>query len=248
MNYYNEFDPYCAKWIGNLIDKKLIPNGDVDCRDIKEVTSNDLKGYTQHHFFAGIAGWSIALRIAGFPEDQKVWTASLPCQPFSLSGKLLGEKDERHLWPYYKELVQKRKPPIMFGEQVSKRPGLNWLSSVRTDLEKIGYEVGASDLPAAGVGAPHIRQRIHWGAVLDTHTVINILQRRVSKRKWRQRSFDSLVRKSISTAVSTSKSGLLVDGVQQRTPKLRAYGNAIVPDLGAVFVKNFLLACQDRFN
>src|SRR5690606_10764898 len=35
---------------------------------------------------------------------------------------------------------------------------------VRADLESMGYAVGAADLPAAGVGAPHIRQRLWWVA------------------------------------------------------------------------------------
>src|SRR5882672_7856682 len=37
------------------------------------------------NFFAGIAGWPLVLRLAGWPDDRPVWTASLPCQPFSLA-------------------------------------------------------------------------------------------------------------------------------------------------------------------
>jgi DNA (cytosine-5)-methyltransferase 1 len=38
-------------------------------------------------------------------------------------------------------------------------------------LEDLGYAVGAADLCAAGVGAPHLRQRLYWGAVADSmHT------------------------------------------------------------------------------
>ena len=77
----------------------LIAFGDVDERDIRNVEVVDLEGYTQCHFFAGIGGWSVALRLAGWPDDRPVWTGSPPCQPYSTAGKGLGQKDERHLAP-----------------------------------------------------------------------------------------------------------------------------------------------------
>lgn len=86
MNYYNEFDPKAAAWLRELIKCELIPNGYVDERSIVDVRGADLAGYTQCHFFAGIGGWPLALRIAGWPEDRRVWTGSCPCQPFSTAG------------------------------------------------------------------------------------------------------------------------------------------------------------------
>lgn len=77
--YYNEFDPYAAQWLRNLIDAGLIPHGDVDERSIVDVAPSDLAGYTQCHFFAGIAGWALAARIAGWPDDREIWTGSCPC-------------------------------------------------------------------------------------------------------------------------------------------------------------------------
>ena len=70
MNYYNENDPFAAQWLRNLIQKKLIPNGEVDERDIQNVEASDLHGYTQCHFFAGTGGWSYALELAGWPDDR----------------------------------------------------------------------------------------------------------------------------------------------------------------------------------
>jgi DNA (cytosine-5)-methyltransferase 1 len=63
--YYNEIDPFAAKWLRNLIKAGFISPGDVDERSIEDVTPNDLKKYTQCHFFAGIGVWSRALRQAG---------------------------------------------------------------------------------------------------------------------------------------------------------------------------------------
>jgi DNA (cytosine-5)-methyltransferase 1 len=65
--YYNENDPYAAQWLRNLIDAGHIADGAVDERDIRSVHARDLQGYTQCHFFAGIGGWSLALRLAGWP-------------------------------------------------------------------------------------------------------------------------------------------------------------------------------------
>lgn len=166
MNYYNEFDPKAAAWLRELIKNKLIPDGIVDTRSIADVQPNDLKQYTQCHFFAGIGGWSLALRLAGWPSDRPVWTGSCPCQPFSAAGKQLGTADERHLWPIFHHLIAQCRPPVVFGEQVASKLGRNWLAGVRGDLEGVGYAVGAADLCAPGVGAPHIRQRLYW--VADT--------------------------------------------------------------------------------
>jgi DNA (cytosine-5)-methyltransferase 1 len=160
MNYYNEFDPKAAAWLQQLINQNIIPNGHVDTRSITDVTASDLAGYTQCHFFAGIGGWSRALFLAGVPSTTPLWTGSCPCQPFSNAGKRRGTEDERHLWPTWKQLISQCKPSIVFGEQVASADGRNWLASVRSDLETLDYAVGAADLCAAGIGAPHIRQRL----------------------------------------------------------------------------------------
>ena len=86
MNYYNEFDPKAAAWLRELIKGGYIANGVVDERSITDVQPDELREYTQCHFFAGIGGWSYALRLAGWPDDRPVWTGSCPCQPFSAAG------------------------------------------------------------------------------------------------------------------------------------------------------------------
>ena len=164
MNYYNEFDSKAAAWLRALITHRLIPAGDVDTRSITEIKPNDLLGYTQCHFFAGIAGWPLALQLAGWPSTRPVWTGSCPCQPFSCAGAQRGTDDERHLWPVFRELIRECRPANVFGEQVASALGRDWLAGVRSDLEGLGYAVGAADLCAASVGAPHIRQRLYWVA------------------------------------------------------------------------------------
>ena len=162
--YYNEWDNYAAQWLKNLISAGLIPAGDVDTRSINDVKAPELTGYVQCHFFAGIGGWPYALRLAGWPDNRPVWTGSCPCQPFSAAGARSGVGDERHLWPAWFSLIRERRPSTVFGEQVAAAIGHGWLDAVFTDLEAEGYACGAAVLPACGVGAPHIRQRLWFVA------------------------------------------------------------------------------------
>ena len=160
--YYNEHDPKAAAWLRELITAGELPEGEVDVRSIVDVTAADLAGFTACHFFAGIGGWAYALRLAGWPADRPVWTGSCPCQPFSAAGARRGTADERHLWPAFFRLIGECRPDTIFGEQVASKDGLTWLDLVHADLEGADYTVGACDLCAAGVGAPHIRQRLYF--------------------------------------------------------------------------------------
>ena len=165
--YYNEFDPFAAAWLRELIKAGHIAPGDVDDRSIKDVQADDLQGYTQCHFFAGIGVWSHALRSAGWSDERPVWTGSCPCQPFSAAGKGGGFDDARHLWPDFFRLIAECRPDVVLGEQVASKDGLAWLDLVYADLEGADYAVGAVDTCAAGFGAPHIRQRLYWSALAD---------------------------------------------------------------------------------
>jgi DNA (cytosine-5)-methyltransferase 1 len=296
--YYNEFDPYAAQWLRNLIQKGLIAGGEVDERSIEEVSPDDLRGFTQAHFFAGIGGWSLAARLAGWPDERPLWTGSCPCQPFSTAGQRKGESDERHLWPAFHSLIDQLRPPAVCGEQVSSRLGYRWLSGVRADLEASGYAVGAIDLCAASVGAPHIRQRLWWMAYpgRSSHEFGSGLgetsrafgkdeaqevQRERSRFDARSSGSssgmgdasdarlslperDSLLRAgrefeggaaTESSASSSHWDGIWIDcadgkarriepsieplasGISNRVGRLRAYGNAIVPQVGAEIIR-----------
>ncbi|KJO24364.1 DNA cytosine methyltransferase [Enterobacter roggenkampii] len=162
--YYNEIDPFAAQWLRNLIAGGHIAPGEVDERSIEDVTPDDLRGFTQCHFFAGIGVWSHSLRLAGWPDDKPVWTGSCPCQPFSAAGKGDGFADERHLWPHFFHLISERRPQHVFGEQVASGNANTWFGLVQADLEGMGYAFGLVPFAAAGVGAPHIRERAYWVA------------------------------------------------------------------------------------
>lgn len=166
--YYNEIDPFAAQWLRNLIAAGHIAPGEVDERSIEDVTPEDLRGFTQCHFFAGIGVWSHSLRLAGWPDDRPVWTGSCPCQPFSAAGKGDGFADERHLWPHFFHLISERRPQHVFGEQVAAGNANVWFDLVQADLEGMGYAFGLVPFTSAGIGAPHIRERAYWVANADS--------------------------------------------------------------------------------
>lgn len=170
--YYNEFDPFAAQWLRNLIAEQLIAPGIVDDRSILDVSASELNGFTQCHFFAGIGGWSYALRLAGVPDAFPCWTGSPPCQPFSVVGSGRGTDDSRHLAPAFLDLVSECRPTILFGEQVANAVKKdNWVDALLIEMSEEGYAGGFAVLPAAGVGAPHKRDRIFFGAALLADTV-----------------------------------------------------------------------------
>ena len=169
MNFYNEWDPYAASWLRQLVEDGHIPPGEVDERDINTIDPDELIRYTQCHFFAGIGGWVYALRLANW-GDRRVWTGSCPCQPFSVAGNKKGASDkERNLWPVWFNLIKVVRPDTVFGEQVASAVNekYQWLDAVSHDLEDEGYRIGSGILPACSVKAPHIRQRLWF--VADTN-------------------------------------------------------------------------------
>jgi DNA (cytosine-5)-methyltransferase 1 len=162
--YYNEIDLYAAQWLRELMKKGLIADGEVDTRSIVDIRPADLAGFTQCHFFAGIGGWSLAARLAGWSDERPLWTGSAPCQPFSVAGKGKAQADERHLWPVFFDLIRACRPAVLMGEQVAAAVGKDWLDGVCSDLEGIGYACGAAVVPACAVDAPHRRDRVWFVA------------------------------------------------------------------------------------
>ena len=300
--YYNEFDPFAAEWLRNLIAVGLIPAGDVDERSICDVSPDDLRGYGQAHFFAGIGGWPLALRMAGVPDDAPVWTGSCPCQPFSAAGKQKGKEDERHLWPVFRRLIGLLRPEYAFGEQVASAIAHGWIDDLQADLEAEDYAVGYAVLGAHSVGTPHIRQRLYWGGRLADADI----ERRgrlnpLLQRRGQDENSSETPRRGETGGVADADRGQrhgqpsgegrigdrqapgreqgdgqferggeagfwsraepwpcrdgkyrliepgvfpLAYGVSGRVGKLRAYGNAIVPQVGAAFVKAFMECVQ----
>lgn len=182
FHYYNEWDAKTAAWLRELIRRGHLPDGIVDERSITEVAPEDLRGFRQWHFFAGIGGWPLALKLAGWPAYAPVCTGSPPCQPFSVAGKRGGRDDTRHLAPAFLDLIAELRPPAIFGEQVSAAIKELWLDALFVELEDEGYTCASAVLPACSVGAPHKRDRLFFGAIDLADLVSDGLERRL--RGW----------------------------------------------------------------
>lgn len=238
--YYNENDPKAAAWLRDLILVGAIAEGYVDERSIEDVTPNDLRGYNQCHFFAGIGGWSYALRLAGISDDFPVWTGSCPCQPFSAAGKRNGFADKRHLWPAWYYLIRECNPLRLIGEQVA--TALSWFDLVSTDLEAASYTVGAAVLGAHSVGAPHIRQRLYWLAHPDDKGLQGRSRARLyaSERLPWASSLVYCTDEKYRPIPLEPAFFPVADGVSGRVAALRGYGNAIVPQVAATFIQAWI--------
>lgn len=243
--YYNEHDAKAAAWLRELIKQGHIAPGDVDERSIEDVSPDDLRGYVQCHFFAGIGGWSLALRYAGWEDERPVWTGSCPCQPFSAAGKGAGFADERHLWPAWLYLIAERRPNVIFGEQAETAIRHGWLDLIQSDLEGVGYACGAVPFPACGVGAPHIRQRLYFVADADDaerrskEPRRNQRNRTETRRQQSHRDTWQRLHGENWRAVAASFCGD-ANGFSARMDLLRGYGNAINVEQAQAFIEAYL--------
>ena len=249
MIYYNENNRHAALWLRNLINKGAIPRGLVDERSIKNVPPDFLRRFTQCHFFAGIGGWPLALRLAGWPDDCPVWTGSCPCQPFSSAGRRRGLEDKRHLWPIFSSLIAECLPVAVFGEQVAAAIGHGWLDQVADDLERVGYAVGSVAFPAEAVGAPHGRDRLYFVADSDRIQLAPQLRAGMGTRSAGGGVVDGFWSSAERVpcqggAWRAVKPGVrpVAHGVPGYMGRVRGAGNAIVPQQAAEFIRAYVEA------
>jgi DNA (cytosine-5)-methyltransferase 1 len=239
MAWYNEIDPYCAQWLRNLISAGHIAPGDVDERDIRDVRADDVRGYTQCHFFAGIGGWSLALRIAGIPDSTPLWTGSPPCQNNSnaaaITGNRTGLRGERsglaHTWL---DLVGNVQPGSLYFENV---PGITpWLAEIENRLEGFGYAPARFKRSTADIGGPNLRRRVWIAAHRDGQGL---------EKSGQQQSCTTFSdpRRTAPGNVwtpSADRACGMVDGFPARVAAVRAFGNAIDPWVAAQIIRESL--------
>lgn len=233
--YYNEHNPYCVQWLKNSIHAGLLPYGDVDSRGIEEVTSTDLRGYSQCHFFTGIGIWPYALKLTGVPPDENIWTGSAPCQPFSsAANKRIGVNDERHLFPVWHKLIIECQPRIIVGEQVASADGLVWWDQVQNYLEDALYAAVSTDICGAGFAGDHIRSRQYWFAYSRRQRVQGLCEARsisALRQGWKDSAMDmqSLLRSPYSPGCNYPQPLISSTDIAttNRIEQLRAYGNSL---------------------
>lgn len=147
-----------ARWMGwnNVFHVEFNPW----CRKVLEYHFPNSQSFTDVKQFDGTAWRGHVDIISG----------GFPCQPYSSAGKRMGKEDERHLWPEMLRIIREAAPTYVVGENV--RGLTNWnggvvFEEVCADLEAAGYDVWTGILPAAGVGAPHRRDRVWFVAHAD---------------------------------------------------------------------------------
>jgi DNA (cytosine-5)-methyltransferase 1 len=207
-----EFDPFCQSVL-----KKHWPNAKL-YSDIREVNANELQ-----------------------PVD--VVCGGFPCQPVSVSGKQKGREDERWLWPEFARIVRGIRPAYVVVENV---PGLltvdggRLFGTVLGDLAACGYNAEWQVLPASVFGAWHRRDRLFIVAYSDCQR----LEKREVFGSDAEQKLAALARDcSTGAGIWAVESGICrtLDGVSNRVERLRALGNAIVPQV-AEFVARMILA------
>jgi DNA (cytosine-5)-methyltransferase 1 len=96
-------------------------------------------------------------------KGTELFTGGLPCPPFSIAGKQLGEADERNLFPAAIRLIDEIRPQAVMIENVR-----GFLSAVFEDyrlqlkaqLKKLGYHADWRLLNASDFGVPQLRPRV----------------------------------------------------------------------------------------
>lgn len=119
--------------------KQNRPKWNVICEDVKEFSGIDYKD-------------KIDLLAGG-----------VPCPPFSIAGKQLGNSDERDLFPEALRLISEINPKAVMLENVrgfldQKFDG--YRNKILNNIESLGYNVHIKLLNASDYGVPQLRPRI----------------------------------------------------------------------------------------
>lgn len=96
-------------------------------------------------------------------EGVDLFAGGLPCPPFSIAGKQLGENDERNLFPAALRIIGETKPKAVMIENVRGFLGAvfeDYRGHLRNELLKMGYEVHWRLFNAADFGVPQLRPRV----------------------------------------------------------------------------------------
>lgn len=167
-------------------------------------------------------------------------TGGFPCQPYSEAGLRKGKNDDRHLWPEMLRAIREIQPKWVIGENVSGI--LTWskgmvVKEIQTDLENEGFTLlPPINIPACAVNAPHKRERIWFIAYSGNNGFKRGNEELQAKRQYRHDEKDSAAK--LWTTLPFQPNDLPApritgkdDGLPDRMDRIKALGNAIVPQV-----------------
>jgi len=99
---------------------------------------------------------------APFVGKVDLFAGGLPCPPFSVAGKQLGERDERNLFPAALRLIEQIKPRAVMIENVKGLLGPSfegYRASIEKGFKDLGFAVTWKLLNASDFGVPQLRPR-----------------------------------------------------------------------------------------
>lgn len=196
-----------------------------------------------------------------------VISAGFPCQPFSVAGKKKGTQDDRYLWDEVLRVVKEIRPLWLVAENVLGLLNIEQgvaFENICASLESAGYEVQPLIVPACAVGAPHKRDRV-WIVAKDTNgsatrrrgtgngwqvngqsgstiqvqqtadTESSCIERQYARQRKKQSGGSSWRTYWFEAATKLCR---VDDGVPDRMDRLKALGNAIVPQVAYQIFKS----------
>ena len=176
------------------------------------------------------------------PSEFTIVTGGFPCQPFSHAGRRNGTADDRYKWPDMFKVIQNTRPDWVIAENV--RGLVTWndgmvLKTVCADLESEGYEVQPIIIPACAIGAPHRRDRVwivantrHQRQEKSEQQSVGSKQSRGGywNKDWPEVAF-ATCNDGMDDGFSRQMDGITISASRHRTERLKACGNAIVPQV-----------------
>ena len=201
----------------------------------------DVPKWMDIHDFKGKEYKTVDLVCGGFP-----------CQPFSQAGKRKGRDDNRYLWPEMLRVIKETTPRWVIGENV---PGLLSIEGgmvferVCADLESEGYEVWPFIIPACAVNAKHKRDRVWIVAYSNRnrHQGDERLRKNQSENSRREESPHGATWKCLddsdsweTSKIFTSRIGGNINGIPNRSHRIKAMGNAVVPQVVEVLGRTII--------
>ena len=167
-----------------------------------------------------------------------------PCQPVSLAGRGMAQRDERWLWPEFVRCLRAVRPRFVLVENV---PGLlvRGMGDVLGELADLGYDAEWGCVPACAFGAPHSRERVFlfayadqerrwgWGDRLPSPTRSSHWKATQGKSEWQdvERWLRAFAQDSYGGEFTAPGRERVAHGVPGRVDRIRALGNAVVPQV-----------------